>query len=159
VIIGTQIYAKLPAGLSAANPNQPWVLADANSSDPIVRTLGTTVESVLSQSSLNTYSGLASAATSVKVDGSDSFDGTPATRYSIVVDINRLAADNPVRQLLLGAGLTTIPIDIWLDSQQRMIQFTEALTISGQATTTKVTISKYNQPVSISAPPADQIAH
>lgn len=159
VVIGTQVYAKLPAALSAANPSQPWVMADANSSDPIARALGTSAGSVLSQSSLSSYSDLAAAAVTVTSKGSDSVNGTPATHYSIMVDLTKLPVDSQAAQSLSAAGLSTLPADLWLDSQGRLLRFTEKVTVSGQTVSTEVTISKYNQPVTISAPPADQIAH
>ena len=85
-------------------------------------------------------------------------NGAAATHYSIVVDVTKLPADNSTKQALATAGLTSLPIEMWVDSKGRLVQLTEALTVSGQSTSTKITISKYDQPVTITAPPADQVS-
>jgi hypothetical protein len=159
VIIGSQVYAKLPAALQGtSSSDKPWLLADPNSTNPVAKELGQTSGSLLSQSSVGSYNAFVSAATSVKNDGSDPVDGLPATHYSIVVDINKLPADNPSKAALITAGLTSVPVEMWIDSHDRLVQVTEDIAVSGVQTSTKITISKYDEPVTITAPPADQVS-
>ncbi len=155
-VIGTQVYAKLP-GIESSG--KPWLLADATSSNPLARTLGTTTGSLLSQSSLSSYSALAQAATTVTDDGPATIDGQATTHYSIVVDVAKLPPGNPASTTLGAAGIATLPLEAWLDSQNRLVQLTEDLTVGGQDASTKITVSNYDQPVSIAAPPADQVSH
>jgi hypothetical protein len=158
VIVDSKVYAKLPASLQADNTSgKPWVVADPNSTNAVAKQLGQTTTSIISQSSVDSYNDFVTAASSVKVDGPDTVNGTTATHYSVVVDVTKLPTGNTSKQSLVAAGLTTLPIEMWVDSQGRLVQLTEAVTLSGQQTSTKITISKYNDPVTITAPPADQV--
>jgi hypothetical protein len=58
----------------------------------------------------------------------------------------------------MAAGITAIPVELYVDSAGRPVQITENLTVAGKKTTTSATISRYNQPVTISAPPASQVS-
>jgi hypothetical protein len=52
-----------------------------------------------------------------------------------------------------------VPVVLWLDGQGRTVQMTQSSsTVEQKPTSTKVVYDKFNEPVSIAAPPADQIA-
>jgi hypothetical protein len=46
---------------------------------------------------------------------------------------------------------------MYVDSSGRPVQVTENFSVQGQTVSTKIGISNYNKPVSISAPPASQV--
>jgi hypothetical protein len=60
---------------------------------------------------------------------------------------------------MTASGVTSIPLELYLDSQDRPVQVTENLTVQGQRVTSKNVISKYDEPVSISAPPPGQVGN
>lgn len=156
VIAGGKTYAKLPSSLNKSG--KPWVLVSAGSSDPVIQQLATTIDSARSSASLGTVSEFVGAADSVKLKGPQTINGVPTTHYSVVVNSAKLPANFPGKDALTAAGLKTIPVELNVDSQGRPIQVTENIKVSGQAVSTKIVVSKFNQPVSISAPPADQVS-
>jgi hypothetical protein len=159
VVVGSAVYAKLPAALQGpTTTGKPWIMADANSSNPIARTLGASAGAILSQSSIGSYSELAQAATTVTDKGPDTIDGQPTTHYSLVVDVTKLTSANSALQQLSAAGITSLPADIWVDGKNRLVRLTESVDVSGHATTTTINLSKFDQPVAITAPPADQVS-
>jgi hypothetical protein len=154
-ILGSTIYAKLPPS-SGVPAGKPWIKASTTSTDPSLRQIATSITSAEQSASLDGYRSFAQAATSVKDLGSSQINGTSATKYSLVVDVSKLPA-SAATQALKTAGLTTLPVDLWLDDQGRPVQFVENLTVQGKPVATKVTITNFNAPVTITAPPANQI--
>ena len=158
IIVNTTVYVMLPASLQSENTTgKAWVVADPNSTNPVAKQIGSTTASIISQSSIDSYSVFVTAADSVKLDGSDTINGQPASHYSVIVNVAKLPDSNPAKQALVSSGLTTLPIELWVDGQGRLVQLTESLTIKGTATSTKIAVSKYNEPVTIAAPPASEV--
>jgi hypothetical protein len=63
-----------------------------------------------------------------------------------------------MKKTLAAAGVTRIPIDIWLDEQGRPQKLTERITVQGQVTAFDFRLSRLNEPVTIAAPPASQVS-
>lgn len=159
IVVGGKSYAKLPAALNKTNKSKkPYLLISKTSTNPTARLLATSIESTLSSASLDSIGAFARAAGSVKLVGRESVGGVPATHYSFVVDLAKLPATYPGKSGLSAAGLKSIPVDLFVDDQNRPIQATEKLTVAKRAVSSKVTVTKYNQPVTISAPPASQVS-
>ncbi|MGH3768316.1 MAG: hypothetical protein ACRDS0_08215 [Pseudonocardiaceae bacterium] len=156
IIVDGKTYAQLPAARNQSG--KPWLLASKDSSNPTVRTLATSIESMQSAASADQVTTFTSAARRVTLVGTESLEGTPVAHYSIDVDVAQLPNAHPGRQLLLNAGVTTLPIELFIDGEGRPVKFTQDLTVRGQRTSTVFTLTKYNAPVSISAPPADQVS-
>ncbi|HEY3896470.1 MAG TPA: hypothetical protein VGL88_14015 [Pseudonocardiaceae bacterium] len=155
VVADGATYALLPPTLNPSG--NYWVLVIPNSSNPAVRTLATVIESFRSSASFDNFTAFTSAARRVTLVGNESLDGAPVTHYSIDVDVAKLPNTIPGRQALLGAGVTTLPTELYVDGDGRPVKLTQDLTLQGQRFSTVITLSKFNAPVSISAPPADQI--
>ncbi len=154
-IIGSSLYVKLPPTLAPGT--KPWFKASAASSNPMLKQLAASIASTQQSASLDSYRAFASAATSIKVVGSTTVGGAPATHYALVVDVSKLPASSATAPLA-KAGIKTLPVDLWVDQQHRPVQIVEKLTVQGQPVTTTVTIGNFDAPVSISAPPASQVA-
>ncbi|MDQ2750259.1 MAG: hypothetical protein M3Y44_12160 [Actinomycetota bacterium] len=149
-------YVGLPPSLN--HSGKPWALVTASSSDPVIRAMSTSIDSTQSATSLATPSAFVAAATSVKVDGPDQVNGAPATHYSIVADVTKLPVSYPGRQALIAAGLSTLPVELWIDSQGRPVKVSQHFTLRGQPVSSRVGLSRYNAPVHITAPPPDQVS-
>jgi hypothetical protein len=153
---GGQTYAQLPASLNRSG--KPWVLVSTSSSNPVVAQLASSLEQTQQSASLDQYTAFTQAATGLQVVGREQVGGADATHYRLTVDVTRLPESLPGREQLLGAGLTSLPVDLWVDDRNRPVKVTENLTVQGQAVDTVVTLGNFDAPVSITAPPADQVA-
>ena len=156
-LAGNSIYIKLPpdAGLPAG---KPWVNLSAAGSDPTLSQLVASVQSSIANASVDGYTAFAHAATNIKDLGPATVNGVPSTKYSFVVDVSKLPSTEFTTKILTQAGVSQVPVDLWLDGQGRTVQVTESSTVAGKPTSTKVVYDKFNEPVSIAAPPANQIA-
>lgn len=155
LIVDQTTYAQLGG---TANPaGKPWLLITQDSTNPTARNLAASLESVRRSASLDHFSAFAAASRSVTLAGKESINNTPVDHYSIQVDVAKLPNDTPGRQPLLATGITTLPIELYVDGQGRPVKATQDLTVQGQHTTTVIAFSKFNEPVSITAPPADQV--
>lgn len=156
IIVGDKVYVKLPSSLNKSG--KPWQLVTANSSNPVLKQLATTLSSIRNSASLGSTAAFAAAAKSVTPKGSEQTNGTTATHYSVVVDVTKLPASYPGKTTLVQAGLNKLPVELWIDSKGRPVKVTEELAVQGQRVSTEIDVSKYNAPVTISAPPASQVS-
>jgi hypothetical protein len=156
IIVGGKTYAKLPPSLN--NSGKPYVLVTPNSRNATVRALAGTLDSALSSASIGSVGAFITAAKTVKLDGTETVDGINATHYSIVVDIAKLPADLPGKDALVKSGLTALPLELYIDDQGRPIRVNEDFKVGGQEVSSNVTVSNYNKPVTITAPPAGQVS-
>jgi len=157
-IVGTAIFAKLPASAGGSTA-KPWTRLDPNSSNATLKQLAQSLTSAASSSSVSNYGKFAQVATSAKDLGPGSVAGTSAEHYRLVIDPAKLAQVDASVGALAEAGISTIPVDLWLDSENRPVQFLMNLSVQGQSVSTKVAMSNFDKPVTITAPPADQIAN
>jgi hypothetical protein len=155
IIAAGKTYLKLPASLNRTG--KPWVLVSPTSTNPVVRQLATTLQSVEQAASLDPFTAFSSAAR-VSRHMQESLGGAPVTHYVLSVDVAKLPANAPGRQQLTAAGLATLPIDLWVDRQGRLLKFTEAFDVKGQHVSTTANFGPYNAPVTVTPPPADQVS-
>lgn len=156
-LAGNSIYIKLPpeAGLP---PGKPWLNLTAAGNDPALSQLASSVQSSIANASVDGYTAFAHAATNVKDLGPATVNGVPTTKYSFVVDVSKLPTTQLTAKILTDAGVSQVPVNLWLDGQDRTVQVTDSSTVGQKPTSAKVVYDNFNEPVSIAAPPADQIA-
>jgi hypothetical protein len=156
IIVSGKTYVKLPAALQTGP--KPWLLVRPGSSNPTVQALATSLASSQESASLDSVTAFVTAAKSIKNLGSATANGIQTTHYSIVVSVAKLPDSYPGKSTLTAGGLTTIPLQLFVDSSGRPVRVKETLSAEGQTIQTKVNITKYNQPVTITAPPASQVS-
>jgi hypothetical protein len=156
IIVDGKTYAKLPASLNKSG--KPYVLVSGNSSNATVRALAGSLDSALSSASIGSVGAFITAAKTVKLVGSDTINGVKATHYSVVVDISKLPADLPGKDALASSGLKSLPLDLYIDDQGRPVRVNEDFKVQGQEVSSNVTVTDYNKPVNITAPPASQVS-
>jgi hypothetical protein len=155
--VDNKTYVKLPAAEN--HTGKPYILVSPQSSSPIVQQLAGSLNTALSAASIKTYDTFVRAAKSIKVDGHETVAGVGATHYTVVVDVTKLPTTSAFsKQALAASGIKTIPVDLWIDDQGRPVKIVEKLSIQGKSLNVTATIGKYNQPVSIAAPPANQVS-
>lgn len=79
--------------------------------------------------------------------GEEAVGSTPARHYTLTL--------SPPESLNLGTA--DIPYDVWINSRNQTIRYTMAVTAQSVNVAYDATMSKLNEPVSISAPPAEKI--
>jgi hypothetical protein len=91
----------------------------------------------------------------------ETLDGVPVQRYVGTTATETLAAetnDDQLRQLA-GSGVRSVPWTVWVDKKGLPRRFTMTMTIPDAGTiTTKVTYSGWGEPLTITPPPAGQVA-
>ena len=156
IIVGGKTYFKLPPSLNKSG--KPYALVSPNSSNPVIRQLASRLSTLLSSSSVNSYGDLAKAATTVRDRGATSVDGVAAHHYFVVVDVMKIPSSFPNVDQVRASGLTTLPMDMWVDAKGRLVKVVQNFTVSSQHVTNTITASKYDVPVHITAPPAHQVS-
>lgn len=155
-VVGDTTYARLPATLLKSD--KPWVRVSATSSSAVVRQLASTISVAKASASLSTVSGFAAAATSLNRVGPTRVGGVDATDYSMVIAPAKLPADFPGRADLVATRLTAVPVQLALDARSRPVRVAIVATVSGQPVDTTLVLSHFDEPVTITAPPAGQIS-
>lgn len=155
IILHKKTYMKLPQSLT--HSAKPWLRVSANSSNSMIASIGKSMSSTLDQTSVDYYRVFVQSAKSVTSKGPDTVNGAPATHYRLVVDPKKLATTQLGRSALKALGGASVPVDLWVDSTGRPVKVVENITAIGQHVRALVTLSKYNQPVQITAPPANQV--
>lgn len=145
-------YAKLPTSM---NPHgKPYLLVTPNSSNATIRQLAPYIRAALAAVSPGTLGLVAAAAPAAEIQGTQTIDGEVATHYALQVDTAKLTS-------LLGSELVadakSLPLDLYVTGAGRVVKADLGLTVQGVNVPIDVKFSDYNAPVSISAPPADQI--
>lgn len=155
IILNGKVYAQLPPSLYPAT--KPWVQISSSTTNVQLQQLYSSFQSSIQTGTGDSVRLLTSAATGLKLEGVEQLDGTPSQHYSMTVVIANLPSTFPNKSALTQSGLTNLPFDLYVDAQGHVRKVTEDFTVSGQHVTTVVTLSKIDQPVHVTAPPADQI--
>jgi hypothetical protein len=158
IMVGTTAYLKMPG---VGSTSKPWALVSQNSSNPTIQAMATSLSKSMSSASLNQYPDLMSAASSFEPGDTTTLQGEVVNEYRVTVDLGKLSASSAAVQAagqLEAAGITQVPYDIYVDSQNRPLKVTYQVSVQGQRVTAQVTMSKYNAPVTISAPPSSQVS-
>ncbi|HEY2985976.1 MAG TPA: hypothetical protein VGJ38_17595 [Jatrophihabitantaceae bacterium] len=158
VIVDGKVYVE-----RSGQGGKPWVVATRDSSDPVLANLAENVDGTLDQAGMHGYVLMVSVGQNMRLVGPDTVDGVPCVRYHLSVDA-RVAAQRLTgpqaeqMQQAVDAGVDTIPLDVWVDAIGRTVRVTDHVTAGAQSATVDLRMSHFNEPVSIHAPPPDQIA-
>jgi predicted small secreted protein len=155
IIVNGKVFAQLPASVYPAK--KPWVEISSTTTNVQLQQLYSSFQSSIQTGTGDSVRVLTSAATGLKLEGIEQLDGTPSQHYSMTVVIANLPSTFPNKAALTQTGLTNLPFDLYVDVQGHVRKVTEDFTVSGQHVTTVVTLSKIDQPVHVTAPPADQV--
>jgi hypothetical protein len=150
------LYAQLPVDLNPTD--KPWVHIKPDTTDPTLAPLAQALQQVQESASLQQYALLARAASDLRDVGPSDANGIAAELYSFSVLVSRLPAAVPGAATLRAAGVQSLPVQLWVDDQGRVRRLSESVSFAGQQMTTRVDLSQFDAPVTISAPPADQVA-
>ena len=156
IVIGTDVYAKLPPATPIAH-SKPWIKLSASTTDPTLQQLYSQFESSRTAGAAYSTDIFSTAARDLKFKGTSQFDGEQVAHYTMSLDVNALPASFPNLDQLKQTGLTTLPLQLWVDHEGRTRKFEENLAVMGQHVHVTYQLTKIDQPVQISPPPASQV--
>lgn len=173
-IIGTVIYMRSPILSQEIPGSKPWLRFDLQK---IGKKMGINFGALMNTSSTSdptqslTY--LQAASNSIQNLGTESAGGVTTTHYQAVVDMRKAmklmvarasAADKAAvrstyQNLLAQTGITTYPMDVWVDSRGlvRKMHMQMPMPNSGESMEMTMTLSDFGAPVKVSAPSASQV--
>lgn len=146
VTVGDKTYAKLPGGQNTTG--KPWVLVSPNSSNEFARGLAGQLTITKATSSLPAIADVVATATSVQNKGGG--------RYSLQLDPSR-AGGTTLGSLLSGLGEKTVPVELTLDSKGRPVLIQLSVKLGSQSFPVVIKVSRFDEPLTITAPPPDQV--
>jgi hypothetical protein len=148
-------YAQVPAGLNSSG--KPWLAVSADSANQVASQLGGALDGIQGAASPKNLVTFIAAAKTVTDEGHATVAGTSATHYRLVVDGSKLPAGFPGKDDYSGtlAGSAT---DLWVDAQGRPVKVSRQAVVQGAKVPITILASGFNRPVSITAPPAAQVA-
>ena len=171
--IGTDMYVKVPPEAASSVPGlsgKPYMKID-------LQAVGQSRGGDLNEFTRASDPGgqldyLKGAAADVKAVGTENVRGVKTTHYKATVDMNKAEASMTPEQrksvdaLKAKTGITTIPVEVWVDTQGRARKFwsridmTKASDASAKVGSVTTTLEFYDfgSPVQIEAPPPDQVA-
>jgi hypothetical protein len=116
---------------------------------------------------------LEAVAGQIETVGPEEVRGVPTTHYRATIDLRRYADLFPPEQreqaasifdsLLAQTGLSTMPVDIWLDEKERVLKAELRMsaaqpgTANGFDATMSVELYDYGEPVDLDLPSADEV--
>lgn len=139
VLVDKKVYMKGFPGLAAGK----WAVVDSSS------TLGKQLSSSLDQADpTKMYDQFGAAVQDVKYVGEDTVDGEKTWKYDLTLDTTAMQAQLPAAEKTKMPA--TITYTAWLDEKNQLRKVT--FDLSGVKA--EMTMSKYGEPVDITAPPA-----
>lgn len=112
---------------------------------------------------------LKDAASNVTEVGTEQVNGESTTHYTATIDVAKAAAKEGATsqqvQKLSDAGISTVPVDVWVDGQGRIARLSlsyagasnSAGPLSGATLKATIDYLDYGQPVTIQVPDASQV--
>jgi hypothetical protein len=169
VLVNGTMYVKLPGQLAGllGNTGKPWTKFDLGGDNPLSRSLGSTADVAAQADPTKLLQQIAAAGTITKVTH-ETVNDVPATHYAITVDVAKMVApqsgDQSEAMELQQLGVSTVPFDIWVDSNDLPLRivthvaYAEPGSSQPEQVTITINYTDWGKPVTISAPPADQVA-
>ncbi len=165
ISLGNRVWMSYPllnTMVGGAAPTKPWVVLDAGLLGVNAGDLAASQGADPTQG-LDLLRGLSDTAKDV---GTELIDGAKTTKYEGSITAEALTKNLPKAQAgdvvkLMGAD-RSVPVAVWIDEQNRArrLELTFRTARQGGNMTLKAaySFSKFGEPVSISAPPASQVA-
>jgi hypothetical protein len=167
VLIGDTVYVKFPQ-LSAMLGGKPWAKIDLSSMGSLGSAFSSMLDSAKNTDPTQQLQPLLASGNLHKV-GTETVDGVQADHYSGTVDPatafnSSAAAANltpdqvaQIKSLMQAGGVTGETIDVWVASSGLPVRESVSSNTSAGAVKADLHMSGWGQPVSVSAPPADQV--
>jgi hypothetical protein len=158
IIVDGDVYIK---GLTKGDPGKPWTKNAGQAKD-----IGAALKQADPRLALKLFSDVGT----LKQVGAETVNGVSATHYSVTVELAKVAQQHPeladILNTLIKQGVKTQDVQLWVDAQKRPVRITTSVQLPNPVKPgTKITsnqttdFSDWGAPVTIQAPPADQVAN
>lgn len=167
IMVGNTIYMKIPQ-LSGELGGKPWMKIDLSSMGSLGSALESMTSSAKSMDPTQQLQELLASGDLRKV-GTETVDGVQTVHYAGTVDAatffnspsvtKNLTPDQvaQVKSFLKAGGVTNMSIDVWAASDGLLVREKATTDTAAGAMNVDLHMSDWGQPVSVSAPPADQV--
>lgn len=139
---------------------EKWVLVSEDSEDPTIAMMAAMMAQLEDSMNPRVAVDLYAQAGDFTVRGPDEVDGVKATVYTGSLPVEALAAQLPedMRAATLEAlGTEPIPVEVWLDAEDRPARLVQSMTVMGATSTTTQEYQAWGEPVEVEAPAADEL--
>ena len=165
-LVGDAFYLKLPTELQ---PGKPWLKIDTAGTDPVSKALGASLRQIKTNGDPSQTLKQMAGAGEIISTVHEQRNGVPTTHYTITIDVKKLVAkqqDPALKDALEKAtetGTTSFPLEVWLNGENLPVRLTMDQPIKNpvdqKVGRLKMTVdySDWGKPVSVTAPPADQV--
>jgi hypothetical protein len=160
IVVGGKMYLKVPPGLGAT-VTKPWMSLEIGGSSGLGASMAAGMDPQHMLQELQAVTG------GLTVLGHETVDGVDTTHYHGTIDPAKIAAKAGKDGAAMAGHVGPVPIDIWIDGQGRVVRQQTSMTglngmsDSGSTSTGDLTLTidytDLGGPVSITAPPADQV--
>ncbi len=166
IFTGDKIYMKMPQ-LSELLGGKPWAELDLGSLGSLGSSFQSLIDSAKNTDPMQQLQPLLASGDLHKV-GTETVDGVKAEHYSGTVDPATAFDDSAAAKNLTPAQITQLKslmksvkneiIDVWVASSGLPVRLSVSSETTAGAVKVDMHLSKWGQPVSITAPPADQVS-
>jgi hypothetical protein len=161
---GDAFYMHLPESLASRLPGgKTWMKLDL---DTLGKASGVDLKQML-QANQGNPADMLKALEGVgdsRLVGAESIGGTETKHYRADLDLNKAADRMPdkksaeaVRQLFQSSGVTTMPVDVWVDGAGRVRREHVGFSSTAMAMDFTIEFTRFGVPVDVNPPPAGQV--
>jgi hypothetical protein len=157
LVVNRTLYAPAPAGRFPATAGKHWIGLSLTRA-----TVAGSGAASGGKDGLGLLRLTSGAEGKVEIVGHEVVDGVPTTHYKVQLDLRRAIARTPpelrttTSGQLAALGVTTMPVEVWLDPDHRIRQMTFRLDVRDVAVSARVRVRGASTPVSVPTPsPAD----
>jgi hypothetical protein len=161
---GDAFYIRFPDALAKQIPGgKSWVKMDL---DSLGKTSGVDVKQLMQANQSNPADMIKAlkGVGSSRLVGTENIGGAVAKHYRGEIDLNKAAeripdqkaADN-VKQMFKSSGLSSFPVDVWIDRAGRVRRERFSFSAPEMAMDMTIEFTRFGVPVDTTAPPADQV--
>jgi outer membrane lipoprotein-sorting protein len=155
------MYMQFPPGLlPGLPPGKPWVKMDLQK---LGQQAGFDFQQLMQSQQADPSQGLKylEGLEDVQAVGDEDVRGVATTHYKGVVDLASLGEKYPelkpqIDQLIQKAGISQIPMEVWIDENNFVRQMKQSFTASGADTTMTIQLYDFGTTVEVSPPPANE---
>jgi hypothetical protein len=152
ITVGSAAYAKLPAGQNTSG--KPYLKVSADSGNEFIRGLDSSLQILQAASSLGDLTDLIGEAGSFTDKG---MTGSPST-HEYTFTITGDAKGSTLQKQLAELGSAPVPVDLFVNAQNLPVKIVLSINLAGSSLPVTATLSDFNAPLTIAAPPDNQVA-
>ena len=159
IMVDKHMYMKMPFLAGQLPSGKQWLELDLGKA---LEASGVNPSSSLGQTDPQQWLQQLLASGDTQTLGTDTVQGEQMTHYRTQIDpanASQIPAGQraAVKQALQQLGMSKIPVDVWVDGQGLLRRMSLSFELATMSMTMRMDLSQFGTPVSITAPPSDQV--